>query len=55
MILNVLLWSKCSECEGKLISLSIILYLLQPPKLEKHGSGTDSDYDNTQTYDTSTG
>uniref|UniRef100_A0AAR2J4W7 Arf-GAP domain-containing protein n=1 Tax=Pygocentrus nattereri TaxID=42514 RepID=A0AAR2J4W7_PYGNA len=25
------------------------------PKTEKHGSGTDSDYDNTQTYDTSLG
>ncbi|XP_030633989.1 ARF GTPase-activating protein GIT1 [Chanos chanos] len=25
------------------------------PKVEKHGSGTDSDYDNTQTYDTSLG
>uniref|UniRef100_A0A673AZJ1 G protein-coupled receptor kinase interacting ArfGAP 1 n=1 Tax=Sphaeramia orbicularis TaxID=375764 RepID=A0A673AZJ1_9TELE len=26
---------------------------LQVPKAEKHGSGTDSDYDNTQTYDVS--
>lgn len=25
----------------------------QVPKPEKHGSGTDSDYDNTQTYDLS--
>lgn len=25
------------------------------PKTEKHGSGTDSDYDNTQTYDVSLG
>uniref|UniRef100_A0A8B9HH53 GIT ArfGAP 1 n=1 Tax=Astyanax mexicanus TaxID=7994 RepID=A0A8B9HH53_ASTMX len=25
------------------------------PKTEKHGSGTDSDYDNTQTYDSSLG
>lgn len=25
----------------------------QVPKTEKHGSGTDSDYDNTQTYDLS--
>lgn len=25
----------------------------QVPKPDKHGSGTDSDYDNTQTYDLS--
>lgn len=29
------------------------VFLLQVPKPEKHGSGTDSDYDNTQMYDTS--
>uniref|UniRef100_A0AAR2LBZ0 Arf-GAP domain-containing protein n=1 Tax=Pygocentrus nattereri TaxID=42514 RepID=A0AAR2LBZ0_PYGNA len=38
---------------------SVFLFTLPPspsgPKTEKHGSGTDSDYDNTQTYDTSLG
>lgn len=54
MILNGLPWSERSKSEGWCLAY-IILSLLQPPKLEKHGSGTDSDYDNTQTYDTSTG
>lgn len=29
------------------------LFPLQVPKQEKHGSGNDSDYDNTQSYDVS--
>uniref|UniRef100_A0A4W6CQM2 GIT ArfGAP 1 n=1 Tax=Lates calcarifer TaxID=8187 RepID=A0A4W6CQM2_LATCA len=32
---------------------SILLLCFQVSKPEKHGSGTDSDYDNTQTYDLS--
>ncbi|XP_053502643.1 ARF GTPase-activating protein GIT1 isoform X2 [Ictalurus furcatus] len=38
---------------GPHMSASMEMGRYMPPKLEKHGSGTDSDYDNTQTYDTS--
>ncbi|KAM9469343.1 ARF GTPase-activating protein GIT1 isoform 4-T4 [Clarias gariepinus] len=40
---------------GPHMSASMEMGRYMPPKLEKHGSGTDSDYDNTQTYDTSIG
>ncbi|KAF5904390.1 ARF GTPase-activating protein GIT1 isoform X1, partial [Clarias magur] len=40
---------------GPHLSASMEMGRYMPPKLEKHGSGTDSDYDNTQTYDTSIG
>ncbi|MCJ8740152.1 hypothetical protein PDJAM_G00055580 [Pangasius djambal] len=40
---------------GPHMSASMEMGRYMPPKLEKHGSGTDSDYDNTQTYDTSVG
>ncbi|XP_062873458.1 ARF GTPase-activating protein GIT1 isoform X2 [Trichomycterus rosablanca] len=40
---------------GPHLSASMEVGRYMPPKLEKHGSGTDSDYDNTQTYDTSLG
>lgn len=37
---------------GPHLSASMEVGRYMPPKLEKHGSGADSDYDNTQTYDT---
>ncbi|XP_076833220.1 ARF GTPase-activating protein GIT1 isoform X3 [Brachyhypopomus gauderio] len=40
---------------GPHLSASMEVGRYMAPKLEKHGSGTDSDYDNTQTYDTSIG
>ncbi|TSN57723.1 ARF GTPase-activating protein GIT1 [Bagarius yarrelli] len=40
---------------GPHMSASMEMGRYMPPKLEKHGSGTDSDYDNTQTYDTVSG
>ncbi|XP_058269426.1 ARF GTPase-activating protein GIT1 isoform X4 [Hemibagrus wyckioides] len=40
---------------GPHMSASMEMGRYMPPKLEKHGSGTDSDYDNTQTYDSSIG
>ncbi|XP_046718775.1 ARF GTPase-activating protein GIT1 isoform X2 [Silurus meridionalis] len=40
---------------GSHMSASMEMGRYMPPKLEKHGSGTDSDYDNTQTYDSSIG
>ncbi|XP_060800072.1 ARF GTPase-activating protein GIT1 isoform X3 [Neoarius graeffei] len=40
---------------GPHMSASMEMGRYMPPKLEKHGSGTDSDYDNTQTYDISVG
>ncbi|XP_026780043.1 ARF GTPase-activating protein GIT1 isoform X1 [Pangasianodon hypophthalmus] len=40
---------------GPHMSASMEMGRYMPPKLEKHGSGTDSDYDNTLTYDTSVG
>ncbi|XP_030008996.1 ARF GTPase-activating protein GIT1 isoform X2 [Sphaeramia orbicularis] len=38
---------------GQHLSGSIEMGRYMVPKAEKHGSGTDSDYDNTQTYDVS--
>ncbi|XP_036418787.1 ARF GTPase-activating protein GIT1 isoform X1 [Colossoma macropomum] len=40
---------------GPHLSASMEVGRYMAPKTEKHGSGTDSDYDNTQTYDTSLG
>ncbi|XP_037402514.1 ARF GTPase-activating protein GIT1 isoform X3 [Pygocentrus nattereri] len=40
---------------GPHLSASMEVGRYMGPKTEKHGSGTDSDYDNTQTYDTSLG
>ncbi|XP_066521277.1 ARF GTPase-activating protein GIT1 isoform X2 [Hoplias malabaricus] len=40
---------------GPHLSASIEVGRYMAPKAEKHGSGTDSDYDNTQTYDASQG
>ncbi|XP_072547973.1 ARF GTPase-activating protein GIT1 isoform X1 [Salminus brasiliensis] len=40
---------------GPHLSASMEVGRYMAPKTEKHGSGTDSDYDNTQTYDMSLG
>ncbi|XP_007236876.2 ARF GTPase-activating protein GIT1 isoform X3 [Astyanax mexicanus] len=40
---------------GPHLSASMEVGRYMAPKTEKHGSGTDSDYDNTQTYDGSLG
>ncbi|KAL2096107.1 hypothetical protein ACEWY4_008255 [Coilia grayii] len=40
---------------GQHLSASTEVGRYMVPKSEKHGSGTDSDYDNTQTYDVSLG
>ncbi|XP_069557295.1 ARF GTPase-activating protein GIT1 isoform X2 [Brachyistius frenatus] len=43
----------CTPYGGQHLSGSTEMGRYMVPKSEKHGSGTDSDYDNTQTYDLS--